>query len=46
LENVMLVPGLALAKMMASRSVGSALPLIVSALLVTTQVVIAHWADA
>src|ERR1700676_644831 len=45
-ENVMVVPGLALAKVMASRSVGLALPFTVSALLVTMQDVPAHCARA
>src|SRR5258708_13529411 len=45
-ENVMVVPGLALAKVMASRSEGLALPFTVSALLVTVQDVPAHCASA
>src|SRR5271157_4276981 len=45
-ENVIVVPGLALAKVMASRSVGLPLPFTVSALLVTTHDVPAHCASA
>src|ERR1700693_1580987 len=45
-ENVMVVPGLALAKVMASRSEGLALPFTVSALLLTMQDVPAHCARA
>src|SRR4051794_30453165 len=45
-ENVMVVPACVLAYAMASRSVGLPTPLTVSALLVTTQLVLAHCAAA